>query len=88
MLDVKTVGLDQEAYERLRAEKRQGESFSDVVKRLTRKRRPLTDFAGLWKDLPPEDVRAFDEAFEAVRKAGRDQANRAIERMEELRARG
>ena len=31
----KTIGLDQETYDRLRAEKRAGESFSDTVKRLT-----------------------------------------------------
>lgn len=31
----KTIGLNDEAYERLKAEKRDGESFSDTVKRLT-----------------------------------------------------
>lgn len=31
----KTIGLDEEAYERLKAEKREGESFSDAVKRIT-----------------------------------------------------
>lgn len=31
----KTIGLDEEAYERLKAEKREGESFSDTVKRIT-----------------------------------------------------
>ncbi len=86
-MGVKTVGLDLEAYERLRAEKRAGESFSDVVKRLTRTRRPLTDFVGLWNELPADDVREFDEAFAAVREAGLEQAGRAIQRMEGRRAR-
>lgn len=31
----KTIGLDDEAYERLKAQKREGESFSDTVKRIT-----------------------------------------------------
>ena len=31
----KTIGLDDEAYERLEAQKREGESFSDTVKRIT-----------------------------------------------------
>lgn len=82
-MDVKTVGLDKDAYNRLKAEKREGESFSDVVKRLTRKRRPLVDFAGSWKELPPEDVKAFDEAFAAVREAGRRQTERAFKRWED-----
>lgn len=82
-MEIKTVGLDRDAYDRLRAEKRDGESFSDVVKRLTRKRRPLTDFAGSWNDLPPADVRAFDEAFAAVREEGRKQADRAFRRWED-----
>ncbi|WP_331233658.1 antitoxin VapB family protein [Natronorarus salvus] len=34
-MGTKTIGLDEEAYERLRAQKREGESFSDTVKRIT-----------------------------------------------------
>lgn len=86
-MDIKTVGLDREAYERLRAEKRDGESFSDVVKRLTKKRRPLTDFIGLWNKAPPDETRRFEEAFRAVREAGLEQADRPIRRMEERHAR-
>jgi predicted CopG family antitoxin len=86
-METKTVGLDREAYERLRAEKREGESFSDVVKRITRKRRPLTDFAGAWNDLPEEETRAFEEAFQAVRSAGVEQMDRAFERSRGRRAR-
>ena len=34
-MGTKTIGLDDEAYERLEAQKRDGESFSDTVKRIT-----------------------------------------------------
>lgn len=34
-MGTKTIGLDDEAYERLKAEKREHESFSDTVKRIT-----------------------------------------------------
>lgn len=33
-MGTKTIGLDDEAYEQLKAEKREGESFSDTVKRI------------------------------------------------------
>ena len=46
----KTISLDDEAYKRLKREKNANESFSDVVKRLTRpvKHKSLVDFAGVW----------------------------------------
>lgn len=47
----KNISLDDEAYRRLKKEKNGNESFSDVVKRLTRpmKRKSLLSFAGTWK---------------------------------------
>jgi len=50
-VETKTIALDREAYDLLSSQKRKGESFSDVVKRLGHRRRPITDLAGLWKDL-------------------------------------
>ncbi len=76
-MDIKTVALDREAYELLRKRKKQGESFSDVVKRLAAPRRPLTDFAGIWKDIPREE---FHKIVEAIRKA----REMDLERMDRL----
>jgi len=47
----KTISLDDEAYLRLKQEKKDNESFSDVVKRITRpiKHKSLLEFAGVWK---------------------------------------
>ncbi|MHA1974170.1 MAG: antitoxin VapB family protein [Candidatus Hodarchaeales archaeon] len=47
---MRTISLDEEAYQRLKSEKNGNESFSDVVKRLTRpnKKKSLTLFAGKW----------------------------------------
>ncbi|HTT34777.1 MAG TPA: antitoxin VapB family protein [Thermoplasmata archaeon] len=43
---VRTITVTDEAYRRLRAQKGEAESFSEVVLRLTR-RKPLSDFAGV-----------------------------------------
>lgn len=51
----KTVSLDEEAYERLKSmKKNKGESFSDVIKEIT-KERSLLDIAGIWKDRELEE---------------------------------
>ena len=57
----KMVALDQDAYDRLKRLKKPGESFSEVVKRVTAKRRPLADLSGIWKDYPPEEFEKFQE---------------------------
>jgi predicted CopG family antitoxin len=46
-MGTKTISLDDEAYERLKAHKREGESFSAVVKRLAGER-SWQDVAGIW----------------------------------------
>ena len=61
----RTVALDVEAYELLRMQKREAESFSDVVKRLAPKRRSFLDFAGAWKTLPKKEI---DEVREILRR--------------------
>lgn len=80
-METKTIALDLEAYDALRRQKREGESFSDVVKRLAGSRRPLTDLAGLWKSMSPKDFRKF----ETFRKAGRDIEAKRLERIAKRR---
>jgi predicted CopG family antitoxin len=58
-METTSVALDREAYDLLRSQKRPGESFSQVVKRLAGDRRPLSEFAGAWKDLPEKTYRAI-----------------------------
>lgn len=60
----KTISITEEAYYRLRARKRRGESFTDVVLRLT-ERRPLSEFAGI---LDEETGRALAETVEEARR--------------------
>ncbi|MFB6141079.1 MAG: antitoxin VapB family protein [Halosimplex sp.] len=57
-----TISLDEEAYERLAAERREGESFSDVVKRLTGER-SWTEVAGIWSD-GTDDIESVEDGRE------------------------
>jgi len=77
-----SIALDREAYDLLRNQKRPGESFSQVVKRLAGPRRPLASFVGAWKDLPDKTLREIqaerrrmrgldEERFERLMKGGR-----------------
>ena len=62
----KTISISDEAYEHLRLHKDQGESFTQVILRLTRTR-PLIDFAGI---LSPDDADALHAAVADVRAHG------------------
>ena len=81
-----TISLDEEAYERLRAEKRDGESFSDTIKRLTHEvsadwRHSIGTYSG-------EQAEAFAEAVRKSREAtNRGMAHRQREANAEV-ARG
>lgn len=62
----KTISLDEEAYERLRAHKREEESFSDVVKRLAGER-SWTEVAGIWEG----EIEELEAAIDAGRTRSR-----------------
>lgn len=70
-MGTKTIGLDDEAYERLQAEKREGESFSDTVRRLTR------EVAADWRHSLGK-YRDQAEAFEAAVHRGRETTSQGL----------
>ena len=75
----KTISLSEDAYDRLRAMKREGESFSDVVRRLTRGVR-LSEFHGT---LSAETAAELEAGIEAARS---DRNERRRQRLESIGA--
>ena len=74
----KPVALDTEAYDLLKRRKKPGESFSEVVKRLAAPRRPLTDFIGIWKDMPEDEFRQIDAFIRKGRELDRKRMQRLL----------
>ncbi|MDL5363179.1 antitoxin VapB family protein [Halalkalicoccus sp. NIPERK01] len=68
----KTISLDEEAYERLKARKREGESFSEVVKRIAGER-SWAEVAGILSEDEADDLEAI---IEDGRERSRDRRNR------------
>ena len=66
-MGTKPIGLDDEAYERLKAEKREGESFSDTVKRITSE--VATDWRHSIGKYSGDQADAFEDAVRKSREA-------------------
>src|SRR2546423_15320774 len=82
-MPVKTVTLSEDAYAALAALKREGESFSEVVRRLARTGRSLLEFAGAWKDFPSEKMDRYLAFLEAGDRLSRAKLARELRRGRE-----
>lgn len=64
----KTISLSDKVYRKLKAEKRGGESFSDVIERLLAMKQPsLLKYAGAWKRLGERELREIRARIEELR---------------------
>lgn len=82
-MPVKTVTLSEDAYQALSALKRPGESFSDVVRRITQKGRSLLEFAGDWKDFPEDKLKRYLRFLEAGDRLSKAKLARELRRTRE-----
>jgi len=67
----KTISVSEDAYDLLKKMKLNGESFTETIRRLA-KRRSLTDCAGLWSDVPDEEMEAVKMSINALRKSAKE----------------
>ncbi|RQG97236.1 antitoxin VapB family protein [Natrarchaeobius chitinivorans] len=75
----KTISLDEEAYERLKARKKEGESFSETVKRLAGER-SWNEVAGI---LSEGEARDLESAIEEGRTRSKGRSNRLTAELDE-----
>jgi len=75
----KTISLDEEAYERLKARKKEGESFSETVKRLAGER-SWNEVAGI---LSEEEASDLESAIKEGRTRSRDRSDRLTAELDE-----
>jgi predicted CopG family antitoxin len=77
-MGTKTISLDDEAYERLKAHKREGESFSTVVKRLAGER-SWREVAGIWEG----ETDDLEETIAEGRERSRERRERLHDELSE-----
>jgi predicted CopG family antitoxin len=64
----RTISLSDTTYRKLRAEKRQGESFTEVIERLLAVRQPPpTKHLGAWKPITEEELEEIRDRLERIR---------------------
>lgn len=59
----KNIAVADDVYETLTKEKKEGESFSDVIRRWHRSKGSLMEFYGMWGDIPEKEFRKIEEAI-------------------------
>jgi len=79
-MGTKTISLADDAYERLKRHKREDESFSDVVRRLTGEDFSLRDYYGVLDEDTGEEL---DRIVETRREARSDTHRERVDRITE-----
>lgn len=65
----KTIAVREDVYRLLSRMKLKGESFSEMLARLARKKGSLSECAGLWRDMSEEEVEELRAGIKEMRKS-------------------
>jgi predicted CopG family antitoxin len=76
----KNIAIADDAYRLLLRHKRPDESFSEVIREQFRKR-DITEFAGLWADVPEKEWKEFDANVRRARKGMNASFKRRVEAL-------
>ncbi len=77
-MSTKTITITEEAYRALTRARTEKESFSDAVKRLAERSRPISDFGGSWEDVPETALEDVESYFRPYRKVGWKKLERMV----------
>ena len=77
----KTITVTKEAYEKLASNKKEGESFSELINRNFAKKgnvKELMKFAGAWSDMSDEEVDGIKKHIKDMRKRAGKQRRKEL----------
>jgi len=63
----KNISITDDVYNLLKSLKLEGESFSDTIRRLALSKGKITEFFGLWKEMPEDEFHDITKNINAIR---------------------
>lgn len=63
----KNIAITEEAYNLMLRHKRPNESFTELIKEHFKKGKRLTDYAGIWADMPGNEWKAIEKGVKEAR---------------------
>ena len=75
---VKTITVTKDAYEKLASNKKEGESFSELINRNFTKKVDISKFIGAWNFLSEEEANNLHKHIEIVRKRAGKQRRKEL----------
>jgi len=68
-MGVKSISVTDTAYNLLLSMKSEDEDVSEAIVRLLKKKSSLVECAGLWSDIPDEEIEEMEEGMKEMRKS-------------------